>query len=266
MKDMNFLLRALTISTLTVVAASSAFAASVEVNESFPLNPDGRIHVENINGPIVVRAWDGQGVKLEAIKKGRTAAVAEAIEVKVESKPERIKITTQLAKKSGWFGGNQREGEVSYTLSVPAGALVDKAASVNGNVTIEGIAGAVQASTVNGSITGLRLGGALDLSTVNGKINCEYLGTTSAALSLSTVNGAIELALPEDMNARLKASAVNGGIRSDLAIADIDQGRNRLNGRLGDGGPTLKLTTVNGGIHLRPAAGGKAKADGSAGL
>jgi DUF4097 and DUF4098 domain-containing protein YvlB len=48
------------------------------------------------------------------------------------------------------------------------------------------------------------------------------------------------------------ASTVNGGISTDFPLTVQGRfGPKRLNGRIGDGGRTLSLTTVNGEIELR---------------
>ncbi|HAV64045.1 MAG TPA: hypothetical protein DCY13_16975 [Verrucomicrobiales bacterium] len=248
------------------LSLTSASAASIEIVETYPLNPDGRVHVENTNGRIHVRAWKGEGVKLVAIKKGRTEAVAEAIQVHVVAEADSLKITTELAKRSGLFGSMKREGEVDYTLHLPAGARLETVKNVNGSVTVEGITGSVRASTVNGRITGRDLGGPLELTTVNGTVTCEHVAPREGELlKIQTVNGAIELQLPAESDAQLNARAVNGSVQSELKLSDVDEGRSRLRGRLGEGGAKLELNTVNGGIRLREGrvaeSGGKESAD-----
>jgi len=66
------------------------------------------------------------------------------------------------------------------------------------------------------------------------------------------VNGGITLTAPADLSAELDASAVNGGIDSDFPVTvngRID--RTHLRGKIGNGGRTLELETVNGGIQLK---------------
>ncbi len=71
-------------------------------------------------------------------------------------------------------------------------------------------------------------------------------------VSFSRVNGGITVTLPEKVSADLEATTVNGSVDSDFP--NTVRGRMQpqsLRGRLGDGGRTLSLTTVNGSIELR---------------
>ena len=38
------------------------------LDKTFPLNPNGRVSVSNVNGSITVEGWDRNEVKLEAVK------------------------------------------------------------------------------------------------------------------------------------------------------------------------------------------------------
>lgn len=233
-----------------------AHAATQTEEATYPLNRDGRIQLANINGRVEVRAWDGEGVKLAAIKKGRTEEIVADIKILVESSPDRLSIRTELARvKRGWWRGTTREGEVNYTLLVPATAGLENIDTVNGSVQIEGISGPVRATTVNGSIRGDALAGAAEFETVNGNIEFHHskLGE-DARLRASSVNGSIEVHLPADQSAALRASTVNGAIHSDFSFTTTsDHSRRKVEARIREGGARIELSTVNGGIRVREA-------------
>jgi len=238
---------------IALLPAPFAQAATGQVSENYPLNPDGRVRLENVNGSIGIRAWDGDGVKLEAIKKGRTQVIVDGIRIQTKSTPDELAIKTELAQvKRGWFRRTTTEGQVNYTLHVPAGARIEKAASVNGDITIQSIRGEVRASTVNGSIRCRELAGATDVNTVNGGINLDQRALPAGGqLKARTVNGSIEVRLPASTEGSLSASTVNGSIRSDLKLAHVTrQKRNKLEARMGDGGSEVLLSTVNGAIRI----------------
>jgi hypothetical protein len=58
--------------------------------------------------------------------------------------------------------------------------------------------------------------------------------------------------LPPNVNADISATTVNGGISSelDLVVKKSPPGGRKLEGKLGQGGPMVKLTTVNGAVHI----------------
>ena len=65
------------------------------------------------------------------------------------------------------------------------------------------------------------------------------------------LNGSIDLTMPGSVNANLKARSMNGQVNSDFPITT--SGRitsHRLIGTIGEGGPSLQLGTINGGIDL----------------
>jgi hypothetical protein len=69
------------------------------------------------------------------------------------------------------------------------------------------------------------------------------------------VNGWVALQVPEDVNGSFEGSTVNGWIRTDLplSVSGALIGRN-LSGRLGEGGPSFHLSTVNGSVALRKSS------------
>jgi len=58
--------------------------------------------------------------------------------------------------------------------------------------------------------------------------------------------------VPADLNADIEAGTVNGGIETDFPITVRGRFMNRrMSGRVGSGGRTLEMETVNGSIRLR---------------
>jgi len=69
---------------------------------------------------------------------------------------------------------------------------------------------------------------------------------------MKSVNGSVSVALPPEANAKASASTVTGGINSDFGLQTKKHfpiGQN-LDGKLGAGGPSVDLSTVNGGIRI----------------
>jgi DUF4097 and DUF4098 domain-containing protein YvlB len=86
---------------------------------------------------------------------------------------------------------------------------------------------------------------------VNGGIHATFDRTPSGGdHSFKTVNGGIEVSLPEGTNGRLEATTVNGSIDCDLPLDVETKKKRKLEGRLGPGGGSFKLGTVNGGIDV----------------
>ncbi|HET9387459.1 MAG TPA: DUF4097 family beta strand repeat-containing protein, partial [Gemmatimonadales bacterium] len=106
--------------------------------------------------------------------------------------------------------------------------------------------------TVNGSVR-VTTTGLAEASTVNGSVYVE-MGRADWAdeLEFTTVNGKITLIMPSQLSTEVHASTVNGEIESDYPVLVTGKfGPRRMNGKIGNGGRSLSLSTVNGGIRLR---------------
>ena len=157
-----------------------------------------------------------------------------------------------LPGEEGRLSARRNDVDVEFTVGVPAG--VDFVARhVNGAIGASGLTGDVEARTVNGNID-VTAGGRARAVTVNGSIRAAIGGNDwDGEGFFETVNGSVTLTLPEAADTDVSVRTANGSIRSDLPITDTDERRRRFEGRLGDGGGTLRIRTVNGSVRLRSA-------------
>lgn len=127
----------------------------------------------------------------------------------------------------------------------------------NGRLEAERINGACEARTTNGPIT-IRLDGPasapIKVNTTNGSVDLTLRGKLGNSIRADAVNGSITLRLPPDSGAHLHASTVHAPITSEFDLYEHFQGRtrgnNQFDGILGNGGPEVQLTTLNGRISV----------------
>ena len=140
---------------------------------------------------------------------------------------------------------------VEFEVRVPRGVAFE-GRTVNGRIQAE-VEGRAAVSTVNGSIE-VVAGTLTEATTVNGSIRATVRSDASSPddIKLSTVNGSVRLSLPEGVNADVSAKTVNGGITSEFTEIEVRKkwGPRSAEGRLGNGGRELALSTVNGGIRI----------------
>ena len=251
----------------TAAAASPARAQKSE--EPFHWSGDVQnahwVYVRNLNGAVRVQAGSGNKVEVSARKQWR------------RGNPEDVKITvTQVgvnkgdvlvcalwrstdscdedgyhSHRDGWGNHNNNDTSVEFTITLPAGVKVD-ASSVNGEVEVDGVASEVIANTVNGGVSARSTGGPVRAKTVNGQVNVRAGVVDGSNLDYSTVNGSITIELPAATNASLDMRTTNGSVSSDFPVTvEGSFSAHRMHGTIGKGGPTIKLSTVNGSIHLR---------------
>ncbi|MGH9945902.1 MAG: hypothetical protein ACRD6X_01735 [Pyrinomonadaceae bacterium] len=243
----------------TAEPAATAFQIINDVTERFeqtyPLDPNGRVSLSNINGSVTVEGWDRNEVKLLAIKTADSSETMSQFEVVVNSRPDHLEIETQY--KGSKFGdydkGRSRRSEVQYRLQVPKGAVLNEIEAVNGSVTVSNFVNFVKVSAVNGTVNAVNIRGRINLSTVNGEVRTSIDGAANdSSYALDSVNGRVNLELPSDINATIKADSLNGSISNEFGLP-VKKGKyvgRNLHARLGSGNVQIKLSTVNGGLSI----------------
>lgn len=221
---------------------------------------EGRtVTVRGVNGSITATRGSGD-VVVEAV---RTARRDDPGEVTIEVVEDREGILVCAVYPSGWFGENRcargrsyrmkpgrNDVKVAFRVSLPDGVHLH-ARNVNGAVRATGLSGDVTAVSVNGHVTAESAGG-VSARTVNGRIDAALGAVSGRDLSFRTVNGGVRLALPDGVDADLSIKTVNGGIDSDFPVTVRGRwGPRSASGRLGEGGRSIDVATVNGGIELR---------------
>jgi hypothetical protein len=227
--------------------------------QTYPFDPEGKIEISNINGSIVIEAWDSPQISLEAVKiadtKERLSDVVIVIEatqnefsVRTDYKPwkDRIQVGGKEGKKSSNLS-------VDFKLKVPRTAILKEIETINGSVELSNLTNYIEVSAVNGAVKAVNLKGTAKLSTVNGTVSADFEDLTgSSTIKLNTVNGTVKLMLPSNTNATVKADSVNGDISNDFGLP-VRKGKyvgRDLYGRIGSGEVKVRLNSVNGGIQI----------------
>lgn len=238
---------------------------SEEFHQTYPLAAGGRVSLENINGSVRISAWDRNEVKVDAVKWAYKRERLTEAHIEVSATASSIYIKTDypdrnLTFNNGDWTERDNPATVEYTLTIPRGARLDSIELINGGIDISGVAGDVRASSINGRVQARGLTGEAKLSTINGRLEATFDRLdVSRPISLTSVNGSVALTIPSDSNAELKANTVHGGISNDFGLP-VRRGKyvgRDLAGRLGQGGPRIKLDNVNGSITINHAADGR---------
>lgn len=242
-------IRLLTLTTLAFVATAASAKVTEKFAHAYPLDPNGTIHVENVNGSVEIIAWDKAEVSLEAEKSARSPEGLERMQLKIESSSQRLHVKTELEKK--WKFWDNMNAQVHYKLMVPAGVRLTQVDVVNSDIHVTGVKGEVHLESVNGGIEASDLAGVGKFETVNGSIRVAYAVMPAAGeVSLETVNGTCKLSLPEKAGFELDADTVNGRISCDFPITLRDSGRHERRGTVNGGGAKVSLESVNGSLSV----------------
>lgn len=243
---------------LAFVVASAAcnlqISTDVEAKDqwtrSYPISGGGALSIMNGNGRITVEAADIQTIEVSAeriVKAGNEEAANEqlkTIDMHEEVSADRVSIDGSTR------GLNIRTSRrINYTIKVPKTIAVTLDSS-NGDITVTGLTGAFRASASNGRITGNDLHGSAHASTTNGVIALTMTEVTGD-VSAETTNGQVTVTVPRNTNASLSARVTNGAIsHENLDLQVTESSRRRLDGRLGTGGPSIRVETTNGAVRV----------------
>ena len=210
---------------------------------------NGRLNVEGTNGGIEVTGEDRRDIALEARvtaqgpDEGDATALLHRIQIETHGTIHATGPTVV-----GWSNQNW---SVNYRLRVPR-HLAAELHTQNGGIDLTDLDGSIEAETVNGALDLANLAGDVHARTVNGGLNVRLAGNQwhGGGLDARSTNGGVSVKASEHYSAHLVAETVNGGIAVDLPVAGEDHPRHRLDANLGQGGATLHLQTVNGGIAI----------------
>ena len=235
-------------------------AFTEEFHQTYAIGPDGRVELDNINGAVHISAWDRSEVKVDAVKSADAKERLEEARIEVESGKDHVSIRTKYREHTLTWGSHNNPPSVEYTLTVPRGVRLDEIKLINGSLDVTGVTGEVRASCINGRLEAHNLAGRADLSTINGHLDARFDQVSGSSVELKSVNGSLELTIPSDSKAEIEARTVSGGIENDFGLHVNHHSfvGHDLRGELGDGGPRIKLSNVNGRIEIRHASDGRA--------
>jgi hypothetical protein len=226
-----------------------------EFRQTYSLNSNGRVAIQNLYGDVRITAWDRDEVLVQAIKRSRDPRQLKDAQIIVDSSSDSLSIRTL-------YSGADAEhpASVEYRITVPRTASLDNVKLINGGLSINGVAGSVKASSINGSIKADKLEGQAELSTVNGQLeaNFDRVGRANS-ISLTSVNGPIRISIPASTGAHLSAHNLSGGIDSDFGRVWRASSGHRLRTVVNRGGAQIHLNNVNGGISIRSSCNRQAE-------
>jgi Putative adhesin len=253
---------ALFVLALGAHASDHRGALSEEFHQTYQLPPDGRVELDNINGPVHISAWDRNEVKVDAIKSANTKERLEEAKIEIDSGSDYVSIRTRYpSHDQTWnWGSHNNPASVEYTLTVPRGARLDEIKLINGSLDVTGVNGDVRASCINGRLEARNLAGRSHLSTINGHLEAGFDQLAGSTVELNSVNGSVDLTIPSDSKAMIEASTISGRIDNDFGLHVNNHrfvGRD-LRGELAGGGTRIELRNVNGRIEVHHAQDGRA--------
>jgi hypothetical protein len=162
----------------------------------------------------------------------------------------------------------EREGYVvkmDFHIQVPNHIRLALKTVNSGNIKVQGVSGDFSIRNVNGRIDVQDAAGSGKAKTVNGGVKVSFRDNPKANSEFSTINGPVELYFAQPLAADFAFKTFNGEVYSDYELSQVpakqpEQERRNgrfvfrsdrfTNGRVGAGGPQIKIDTLNGDIRV----------------
>ena len=224
---------------LSCLAALPALAGT-PIDQTRPLDPRGRIEIENLKGRVEVRAWDRQEVKV-------TGTLGDGVEkFSMEGDRRNLRIEVKYPSRSG------RTEPTVLIIQVPtlAGLEIE---TVSADIDVHGMASReLSLESVSGDIVANGAPRRAQVEAVSGDVR---LVLNSSDVSVDTVSG--ELFLQGRLNGEVSLETVSGNLRMDTLgerlrsmSAGTVSGDMDLKMGLADGGK-VRTESVSGDLLLR---------------
>src|SRR5215207_2874492 len=131
--------------------------------KTYPLSKNGNVSVSNVNGSIIVEAWDRDEVRLEATKIADSKETLADVQLDINSTADSFSVEADYKawkwKDKDQNGDRRRRIEVEFKLSVPRSAVLNEIETVNGNVLVSNFINVTKVSAVNGNVNATNLRG-----------------------------------------------------------------------------------------------------------
>jgi len=154
---------------------------------------------------------------------------------------------------------------MDFQLQVPRDIDLKLKTVNEGDIRVTGVAGNYALRNVNGSIVMTDVAGSGIARTVNGGVKVSFRENPRANSEFSTINGSVELHFAKNLSANFRFKTLNGGVYTDYPLTalpprgPLEERRNGklvfrtdgyTGGRVGAGGPEIKLENLNGDIRV----------------
>lgn len=235
---------------LALGLVSTAASAATPIDQTRPLDPRGRVEIENPKGRIEVRAWNRAEVRIE----GSLGAGVEKLDIDQDG--DALRISVRYPDRDGLsrlLGGNRRTEPTTLRIMVPQRADLDISSvsadvlawgvspsslsidNVSGSTTVAAAADDVEVNSVSGdvdltinranvevdSVSGSirlsgRLGREVAVESVSGRVEVQVLDTPVERFEGNSVSGDMDIRTALAPHARMELETVSGDVRLHL--------------------------------------------------
>jgi DUF4097 and DUF4098 domain-containing protein YvlB len=267
MQPSNILANSIRVLVLCFALAGTSAAQSDRV--TVPLTDPTRacsVKVNLLNGGIVVTAYDGRDVVVQAKVRNEDDSPREARGMKrvpmnatglsVEEENNQVDIGTQSSQRT-----------IDLTIQVPRRTSLNLKTVNDGDISVTGVEGELDINDVNGNVTLKNISGAAVAHALNGDLKVTFDRINpQKAMAFSSLNGDVDVTFPGDLRATVSMASDRGDVFSDFDIqldprapvqtpaTTREKGKyvvkvdKNVRGKINGGGQEIQFKNFNGNI------------------
>jgi hypothetical protein len=249
------------------------------IQKTFTLSGAGEryLDIDNVFGSIEVVTGPGDQIRVTAERTTHADTTADVERAKkevtldVSQEGNVVKLLVngpfRCNDNCNCWSNRERDYEVTYDFKVTVPEQIGlKVHTVNhGRVSVKGVQGDFNVANVNGPIDMDDIGGSGRAKTVNGRVRVSFRKNPTKDSEFGTINGNVDLYFNPGLSADFRFKTMQGGIYTDFPmttlapeqpVAERKNGRFRFRtdrfsgGRIGNGGPNIKLENLNGDLRV----------------
>ncbi|NUB89620.1 DUF4097 family beta strand repeat protein [Haloterrigena sp. SYSU A558-1] len=239
-----------------------------EERETIPLEDAASIAIVSEIGRISVAGADRDDVGLEIVKESDSVRTdLEELTLETELADGRLELRSEWDGSEGWLASRP---SMEVDAEIPREVALERIETSTGRITVRDVAGDLHADADTGRVDIAGVDGTVsaeastgrveirdaerlgDVSTSTGRINVE-VPAIDGETTISASTGRVTAAVSEAVDADLRVETNTGRIDvDDLPLEDVTRSEEQVTGRLGDGGPQLRVETDIGRITVEP--------------
>lgn len=234
--------------------AATAAPTVDEVRKTFELKLGEKVWIQGINGRVEIQTSD---TKTAEVYVKRTADNPESLKRRqliVEQNADGLLVRSRQVFNGVWdhlFGKDPKE---EVTIKAPR-EIALSLRGINARVYSGDVNGRLEINGLNGDAQFGEIGESADLNGINGRITLALNKVGERGLHIHGVNGGVELKLAPGLNADLTANGMNGNVKSEISDVSVERENwNHYSARIGNGGPDIEISGVNGNVRLTRSA------------
>lgn len=253
--------------------ATADLALQAPTSASIAASTDhGDIRISNINGSIQAHSGDGD---VDVRKAGSNVAIdMNHGDARISEASGNVRVTGRggdvaisdvngSASVQGPFDGSIDARNVSQSVqctlpwsAITIGHLDGKLETDLGDVSLSGASGPVKIVTHNADISVKNASGRLDIADAHGDIEVALSAPPREDIDITDDAGDVDVTLPAGSRFQVEAVSRGGDVESDFGGEGLNVSNTDASGQItgtvgGASGPTIRIATTYGTIHLR---------------